>query len=234
MANTKNSAESWAYIADLHSRLVLDNDLMDEFEDNPAAFLGGSDFDALYETVSGCKIDLLKSVLKAPVGTRFLTFDYCLSMIAAEGDDPGIDPHVAIAAANVVAIYNAGVIGNAVAYHDVLLGAEVAAGAVAVKVTSTWGQYDSPVLNTLSEQPLTAIELSPSCLEGELHAFFSNSGMGESREKMIIHSAVSKDASWLTDGETIIGYSYRGTDFEIALLPNGVGNKMTVTDGVLK
>ena len=207
---------------------------MDEFENDPAAFFGKSNLDTFYETASGCKIDLLKSVLEAPIGTRFLTFDYCLSAIVAEGDDPGVDPHVAIAAADVVAIYNAGVIGNAIAYHGVLLGAELAAGAVAVKVTSTWGQYDAPVFDALSDQPLTAIELSSSYLEGELHAFFRDNGMGESREKMIIHSATSKDLSRLAGGETVFEYSYRGTDFEIALLPNGSVNKIVVTDGVLK
>lgn len=218
----------------LHSILVQDGELIEAFEKDPYDSLGCLSNDALYEAASGCKIDVFRSVSEAPLGTRFLTLEYCLSTIEAAEGDPGADPQVVAAAANVIAIYNAGVIGNAVAYHDVLLGAELAAAAVAVKRVSTWGQYSTPITNKQYQQPLTSIELSAPYLESNLHTFFEENGVGESREKMLIQSAISKSSYECNGAEILSEYSYRGTNFRIAVVFNEKSNRMTVTDGALE
>lgn len=112
--------------AELHVRLAKDRRLMGLFENDPERFLGHLRGSLFLKGSFGRSVDLCDIVVDAPLGTRFLTFDYCFSAIVSESDDPEIEPRIVLAGVNVVAVYNAGVMGNAIAYHDVLLGVELA------------------------------------------------------------------------------------------------------------
>lgn len=219
--------------AELHSKLVKNRDLMNSFEESPDGFLNRLKGSLLLKTSSGYDVDVCDIVATAPLGTRFLTLDYCFSAIMAEGDNPEIDPRVVLAGANVVAIYNAGVMGNAIAYHDVFLGVELAIGAVATKVASTWGAYDRPLEGVKISQKFANVELSPQYLESDLHAFLKSSGVGLTREKMLIQSAFSCGSLARDEDKMSASYSYRDTNFEVlAILDNSL-NQLTVSNGLL-
>lgn len=111
---------------------------------------------------------------------------------------------------NVAAIYNAAVIGNAVAYRDVGAGIEVAAGAVAIKVKSVIGMVETPITNVNQHRrTVQKIKLSKSYLAGTIHQYFKHNNIGESRERMIIRRMIGRRDS-LQDGLVEITHKHRG------------------------
>lgn len=221
----------------LRNRLVQDDTLMEHFERDPEYFLGQINTEMLSGTGSENNVNFVKQIIETPEGIRFLTLDYCLAMAATGEDDPDITPYgpvpIPVAAANVLAIYNAVVIGNAGIYHDVLAGAEMAAWAVARAVTSTWDMAEFQSVAKTDKKSQLTIELSENYLKSGLHTYFQDSGVGESREKMLIRASLAHEASSSAGDVIIANYSYRGSDFELTGFYNKEMDQMVIEDGRL-
>lgn len=223
-----------ADLVSIHSRLTSDQSLMDSFEKNPGIFLGDRGLAVISNTADGQPVTLLESIEDAPQGTRFLTFDYLVSTILAEdgdGDGPAIEPRVFALGVNVLAIYNAGVIGNAVAYHDVLAGSEIFYGAVVWETAAYTGKAGFTPEDVQKRPNPKTIQLSNSYFESNLHSYLESKGLGVSRERMLLHAALQQDPIAGEKNNFIVKYAYRGADFKIAVTVDDQANRVTVTDG---
>ena len=226
-------------LTEMRHKLTENKALAERFEQTPKEMLEQIDNEIQINLHEGRTIDLIQSIVEAPAGTRLLTLDYCLGLIQSNGtakdpDDPpaptGPIP-IPVVGVNVAAIYNAAVIGNAVAYHDVGAGIEVVAGAVAIRVKSAIGMADTPLANVNQRRrTVQKIKLSRSYLAGTTHQHFEHNNIGESRERMILRRLIGKTDS-LEDGLVEITHDHRGETLNIRVNYNKDNNEVLVVDG---
>ncbi len=231
-------AELVRKMTELRLGLIQSEDLMDQFEKNPQSVFAEVYASGLNDEDSECMDNLSKAISETPAGVRFLTYDYLISMITAEGDDPEITPYgpipIPIAAANIAAIYNAIVIGNAALYHDVGGGVELLAGAVWTTFQYQWGTLEQPA-PVGKCAPRYSLELSDPYLEGNLHAYLKANGLGDSREKMLINSALMHSSGNHDNGREIVSkYTYRGQNFVLTSKYDSASNQVMVTGGSIE
>ena len=184
------------------------------------------------KTESGEPLTLLDSIEIAPRGTRFLTFDYLVSTVIAEdGEGPAIEPRVFALGVNFAAIYNAFAIGNAALYHDVALGSEVLYGVAAVQTSVTFGKTGFIPNDVQNYRHPSIINLSDRYLESNLHSFLRSKGIGSSRERMLLKTALQQKPVISGKDYFVVKYDYRGTGFEVTAEIDDQANRVTVADG---
>lgn len=179
----------------LRREVLKTRESKERFEESPESFL------------SAClgpnseQYDRLITVMRdTPKGLRCLTLDYAISMRLKDfeiimEDDPEPVPHgpipIPFVGFNVLAAYNAIVIGNVAAYHQVGAGILVVAAAVATKVAKFNGLGDIDVVGERAI-PLPECHFHKEYLAGSLHRKLQDNGFGEARERLYIREIIAK------------------------------------------
>lgn len=143
--------------------------------------------------------EVLGVLTDTPKGLRCLTLDYAISLrlkdleIVSE-DDPTPVPHgpipIPLIGVNVFAIYNALIIGNVAAYHQIGAGILALTAAVATKVVSYQGSGDIDV-EGVRALPLPSCRYHHDYLSGTLHRKLVEQGFGDARERLYLRRIIS-------------------------------------------
>lgn len=183
-------------LLDLRKAVLKTRESKERFEESPADFLTDStDLD-----LSHCT-SLISALCETPKGLRCLTLDYAISLrlrdyaITSEGEaepSPQGPVPIPLVGVNVLAVYNAVVIGNVAAYHQVGAGVAVAAAAVAVKVATYTGSGSIDVIGDRAV-PLPDCHFDERYLMGSLHRKLLNCGFGEARERLYIRKIIAEN-----------------------------------------
>ena len=183
-------------LLDLRKAVLNTRESKEKFEESPADFLANcSDLDLQqYES-------LVRALSDTPKGLRCLTLDYAISMRLKDFDitsagEPEPSPQgpipIPFIGVNVLAVYNAVVMGNVAAYHQVGAGIAVFAAAVAVKVAKYSGSGDIDIIGERA-LPLPDCNFGQQYLMGSLHRKLQNQGFGEARERLYIRKMIEEN-----------------------------------------
>lgn len=181
-------------LLDLRKAVLKTRESKEQFEEAPADFLHScSDLDL--RQYGG----LIEALCETPKGLRCLTLDYAISMRLKDFDVTAEDPTptpqgpvpIPLVGVNVLAVYNAVVIGNVAAYHQVGAGIAVLAAAVATKVAKFRGSGDLDVVGERA-LPLPGCHFEEQYLSGSLHRKLQEQGFGEARERLYLREMIAE------------------------------------------
>lgn len=152
--NTKSILEDLLL---LRRNIVEDVKIAERFEQAPNEFLDILRHDLNICVGENTTFDIYDTIIESPKGLRSVNLDFCIGILCPalsdlDTEDPVPEPRgpvpLPFIGFNVIAAYNALVLGNAVAYHEAFAGLFAAVGAVTVKTIKYTGAIDVPMPET--------------------------------------------------------------------------------------